>query len=156
MIRAKRCLALSLMAAVLITAAPMQADQNSGSLVGKATEEAKRPYSNYSVRARLASGGSGNTVPLSVDGRFAITGLSFPGDYLVELINNADGNVVCTEGPFKNAKGNINIDCGKDAFRAVAHAPARSIGGDAWRRSGQQRSVRSSRGTHASVDMDSE
>jgi hypothetical protein len=113
MIRAQRFLAPSLIAAVLMTAMPMQADQNSGSLGGKASEEARRPYSNYSVRARLASGGSGNTVPLGPDGRFAITGLSFPGDYLVELINNADGNVVCTEGPFKNAKGNINIDCGK-------------------------------------------
>jgi hypothetical protein len=113
MIRAQRCLTLSLVAAVLITAAPIQADQNSGSLAGKATEEAKRPYSNYSVRARLASGGSGNTVPLGADGRFAITGLSFPGNYLVELINNADGNVVCTEGPFRDAKGNVNIDCGK-------------------------------------------
>ncbi len=113
MIRARRFLAPSLVAAVLIAAVPMQADQNSGSLAGKATEEAKRPFSNYSVRARLASGGSGNTVPLAGDGRFAITGLSFPGNYVVELINNADGNVVCTEGPFRNAKGNINIDCGK-------------------------------------------
>ena len=113
MIRAQRLLVPTVMAAVLIAAMPMYADQNSGSLAGKATEEARRPYSNYSVRARLASGGSGNTVPLGGDGRFAITGLSFPGDYLVELINNADGNVVCTEGPFKDAKGNINIDCGK-------------------------------------------
>jgi hypothetical protein len=113
MIRAKRFLALSLIAGVVISAVPMQADQNSGSLAGKASQEARRPYSNYSVRARLASGGSGNTVPLGPDGRFAITSLNFPGDYLVELINNADGNVVCTEGPFKNAKGNINIDCGK-------------------------------------------
>ena len=113
MIRVQRLLALSLTAAVLMTAVPMQADQNTGQLAGKATEEAKRPYSNYSVRARLASGGSGNTVPLGADGRFAITGLSFPGDYLVELINNSAGNVVCTEGPFRNAKGNINIDCGK-------------------------------------------
>lgn len=114
MISVKRLLALSLMAAVVCAAKPMQAiDQNSGSLAGRASEEARKPFSNYSVRARLASGGSGNTVPLGPDGRFAITGLIFPGDYLVELINNADGNVVCTEGPFKDAKGNINIDCGK-------------------------------------------
>ncbi len=113
MIQAKRFLALSLIAGVVIAAVPMSADQNTGSLAGKASEEAKKPYSNYSVRARLASGGSGNTVPLGPDGRFAIAGLNFPGDYLVELINNSDGNVVCTEGPFKNAKGNINIDCGK-------------------------------------------
>ena len=113
MIRAKRFLALSLVACVAMTASSTFADQNSGSLAGKAGQEARRPYSNYSVRARLASGGSGNTVPLGPDGRFAITGLNFPGDYLVELINNSDGNVVCTEGPFKNAKGNIIIRCGK-------------------------------------------
>lgn len=112
MIRVKRLLALSLSAALMATSVPAIA-QNSGSLIGKATEEAKKPYSNYSVRARLASGGSGNTVPLGADGRFAITGLNFPGDYLVELINNKDNAVVCTEGPFKNAKGNVNIDCGK-------------------------------------------
>jgi hypothetical protein len=114
MIRVKRLLALSLGAALILSSVPTHAaDQNTGSLGGKATQEASKPYSNYSVRARLASGGSGNTVPLGPDGRFAITGLNFPGDYLVELINNADGNVVCTEGPFKNPKGNIDIDCGK-------------------------------------------
>ena len=112
--RAKYLLALPLVATLAFAGAPtLVADQNSGSLAGKASGEAKKPYSNYSVRARLESGGSGNTVPLGPDGRFAITGLSFPGNYLVELINNADGNVVCTEGPFKNAKGNIEINCGK-------------------------------------------
>ena len=112
MIRAKRFL-VALVAGVVMTASPMLADQNSGLLAGKAGQEARRPYSNYSVRARLASGGSGNTVPLGPDGRFAITGLNFPGNYLVELINNADGSVVCTEGPFRNGKGNIQIRCGK-------------------------------------------
>ena len=115
MMSAKRFLALSVMTALVSAAVPSQAmdDQNSGVLAGKATREASKPYSNYSVRARLASGGSGNTVPLGPDGKFAVSGLIFPGDYLVELINNDSGSVLCTEGPFKNAKGNIIIDCGK-------------------------------------------
>ncbi|MGH9384233.1 MAG: hypothetical protein ACRD2N_08125 [Vicinamibacterales bacterium] len=119
MIRVKRLLALSLGATLIMTSVPTHADnlraadQNTGSLAGRATREADPPYSNYSVRARLVSGGSGNTVPLGPDGRFAITGLIFPGDYLIELINNAQGDVECTEGPFKNPKSNINISCGK-------------------------------------------
>jgi hypothetical protein len=90
--------------------------QQSTSLAGTAKDEAKRPYPDYTVRARdVAAGSIASTIALDAQGNFSMTGLSTM-NYLVELVNK-DGKVVCTEGPFdlsKQAiKSDVIIDCGK-------------------------------------------
>lgn len=90
--------------------------QQSTSLAGTAKDEAKKPYTDYTVRARDVKAGTiSGTIPLTSDGGFSLAGLSTL-NYLVELVNK-DGKVVCTEGPFdlsKQAiKSDVVIDCGK-------------------------------------------
>ena len=90
--------------------------QQSTSLAGTAKDEAKKPYVDYTVRARDVKAGSiAGTTPLSADGNFSLPGLSAQ-NYLVELVNK-NGKVVCTEGPFdlsKQAiKSDVVISCGK-------------------------------------------
>src|SRR5690606_20458514 len=89
-----------------------------GSIAGTARKEAKKPYTDYSVRARhVAQGTIGATVKLDNDGNFAMASID-PAKYLVELLD-PKGKVVCTEGPFDlssqpNRTG-VNIECGKPA-----------------------------------------
>ena len=90
--------------------------QQSTSLAGTAKDEAKKPYVEYTVRARDVKAGSiAGTIPLGTDGSFSLLGLSTQ-NYLVELVNK-NGKVVCTEGPFdlsKQAiKSDVVISCGK-------------------------------------------
>lgn len=94
------------------------AAQNAGPgvLGGKADDEAKKPYTDYTVRARNVSQGTIEaTVPLDSQARFSLTGLSTT-NLLVELVNK-DGKVVCTEGPYlltqaAPQKTDVNIACG--------------------------------------------
>jgi hypothetical protein len=84
-------------------------------LTGTAKKEAKRPYPNFSVRARAVGDGSvAASVPLDGAGGFSIPDLK-PSSYLLELVNH-DGKVVCTEGPVAFAKSTdkISIRCGRD------------------------------------------
>ena len=90
--------------------------QQSTSLAGTAKDEAKKPYTNYTVRARDVKAGSvAASTPLDAQGAFGLTGLSTL-KYVVELVNK-DGKVVCTEGPFdlstQAIKSDVIIDCGK-------------------------------------------
>ncbi|MGC4082436.1 MAG: hypothetical protein QM736_10105 [Vicinamibacterales bacterium] len=90
--------------------------QQSTSLAGTAKDEAKQPYTDYSVRARDVKAGTiAATIPLDTQANFSLTGLTTER-YLVELVNK-DGKVVCTEGPFDMStqaiKSNVVIDCGK-------------------------------------------
>jgi hypothetical protein len=90
--------------------------QQSTSLAGTAKDEAKKPFTDYSVRARDVKAGTQTPgVPLDAQGNFSLTGLATE-NYLVELLNK-DGKVVCTEGPFdlsKQAiKSDVIVDCGK-------------------------------------------
>lgn len=90
--------------------------QQSTALAGTAKDEAKKPYTDFTVRARDVKAGSiAGTIPLDAQGNFSLTGLSTQ-NYLVELVNK-DGKVVCTEGPFdlsKQAiKNDVIVDCGK-------------------------------------------
>ncbi len=90
--------------------------QQSTSLAGTAKDEAKKPFTDYTVRARDVQAGSiAATIALDTQGNFSLQGLSTM-NYLVELVNK-DGKVVCTEGPFdlsKQAiKSDVIIDCGK-------------------------------------------
>jgi len=82
-------------------------------VTGTARKEAKRPYTNYIVRARQVDTGQiSASVPLDSSANFTFTNMT-PAAYLMELVN-AQGRVVCTAGPF-NAGGSVNvsIDCDK-------------------------------------------
>ena len=94
------------------------AAQDPGAISGTARKEAKKPFTDYSVRARnVAQGVIASTVQLDVDGNFAMAGID-PAKYLVELLDSK-GKVVCTEGPFdlstQPSKSGVNIECGKPA-----------------------------------------
>ncbi len=102
---------------MILSATPtMLFAQQSTTLAGSAKDEAKKPYSDYTVRARDVKAGtiSGSGL-LDPQGAFSLVGLATQ-NYLVELVNKK-GEVVCTEGPFdlsKQAiKSDVFIDCGK-------------------------------------------
>jgi hypothetical protein len=87
----------------------------STTLAGTAKDEAKKPYTEYTVRARDVKAGTiGGSTPLDAQGNFSLIGLSTQ-NYLVELLNK-DGKVVCTEGPFdmskRAIKNDVEIECG--------------------------------------------
>ena len=89
-----------------------------GAISGTARKEAKKPFTDYSVRARnVQQGVVAKTAQLDTDGNFALAGVD-PANYLVELLD-AKGKVVCTEGPFdlskQPTKSGVNIECGKPA-----------------------------------------
>ena len=93
--------------------------QQSTSLAGTAKDEAKKPFTDYTVRARDVgqqnAGSIAATIALDAQGNFSLTGLPTQ-KYLVELVNK-NGKVVCTEGPFdlsqQAIKSDVVIDCGK-------------------------------------------
>ena len=90
--------------------------QNTASVRGTAKNEAKKPYTEYSVRARnVQQGQIGGTTQLDTDGNFSLANLA-PAQYAVELLNR-DGKVVCTEGPYnlpqQLTKDGVNISCNK-------------------------------------------
>lgn len=92
--------------------------QDPSSIAGTARKEAKKPFTDYSVRARnVAQGTIASTVKLDTDGNFAMASID-PANYLVELLDSK-GKVVCTEGPFdlskQASKTGVNIECGKPA-----------------------------------------
>ena len=94
------------------------AQQEAGSIAGTARKEAKKPFTDYSVRARnVQQGLIAATVQVDAAGDFKLAGVD-PANYLVELLD-AKGKVVCTEGPFDLAKQpsrlGVNIECGKPA-----------------------------------------
>jgi hypothetical protein len=86
-------------------------------LAGIAKKEAKKPYTDYTTRARNVQTGeiAGTATNTDPDANFTISGLP-PANYLVELLNK-DGKVVCTEGPFNMTqqlvKNDIDISCNK-------------------------------------------
>jgi len=99
--------------------APIVAQQGTPTvtLSGVAKKEAKKPYSDYTTRARDVQSGviAGTTTNADPDANFTITGLP-PANYVVELLNK-NGKVVCTEGPFNMTqqfvKNDIDISCNK-------------------------------------------
>jgi hypothetical protein len=90
--------------------------QQTASVSGTAKKEAKKPYADYSVRARnVQQGQIGGTTTLDPDGNFSLANLP-PAQYSVELLNR-DGKVVCTEGPYnltqQLVKDGVNISCNR-------------------------------------------
>jgi hypothetical protein len=89
------------------------AQQDAGTITGTARKEAKRPFTDYSVRARnVQKGDIASTVQLDPAGDFTLAGVD-PANYLVELLDSK-GKVVCTEGPFdlskQPVKTGVNIE----------------------------------------------
>lgn len=101
------------MAGVQILSA--QQGQVTVTLGGIAKHEAKKPYTDYTTRARNSMTGEITaTVPnADPDANFLFTGLP-PAHYVVELLDKG-GKVVCTEGPFdltsQFLKNDVDIKC---------------------------------------------
>lgn len=116
---------------LVLQPALMAGAQGPGSISGTADKEAKKPYPEYSVRARNVQQGTiAAIVPLDTQAKFALSGIDH-GNYVVELINK-DGKVVCTEGPFDLTKQplrtDVKIQCGKPvAWWLLAAAGAAGI-----------------------------
>lgn len=90
--------------------------QQTAVISGTAKDEAKQPYTDYSVRARDTQQGQiAATTALDTTGAFSLGSLAST-KYLVELVNK-DGKVVCTEGPFdlsyEPMKAGVVVDCNK-------------------------------------------
>jgi hypothetical protein len=86
------------------------------SIAGTAKDEAKKPYTDYTVRVRdVVQGSVGGSVALDAAGSFALPDLTAT-KYLVELVDR-NNKVVCTEGPFDLArqaeKTDVKINCNK-------------------------------------------
>ncbi len=86
-----------------------------GQLAGTAKDEAKKPYTDYDVRARsVANGRVAGTTKLEANAKFVLPKLDMD-KFVVELVKN--NKVVCTEGPFelstaKPEKNDVKISCG--------------------------------------------
>jgi hypothetical protein len=97
----------------------LAAGQQTATIAGTAKDEAKKPYADYTVRARdVGTGVIAGNVPLTTDATFTLPDLS-SSRYVIELVqhkNNQD-KVICTEGPFdltqQMLKNDVVIDCGK-------------------------------------------
>ncbi len=114
----RRVLAAGVAIVLGLGAVPATAQQTIGSIAGRATDEAKKPYADYSVQLRDASTGQVvGTVPLDAQGMFSFSNLEVSRRFLVELYNTREKEVVCTEGPYPLApnaarRADVNIDCG--------------------------------------------
>ena len=117
--RMRPIMATGLALAMVIAALPISAiagSQPTVTLAGTAKKEAKKPYTEFSARARNAQGGDiAGTTPLDANANFSLGNLP-PANYIVELLNK-DGNVVCHEGPFnltqQTMKNDIDISCNR-------------------------------------------
>jgi hypothetical protein len=105
--------------ATAMAAVPILAQQAPPSVTisGIAKKEAKKPYTDYTTRARDVQTGviAGTATNGDPDANFTITGLP-PANYVVELLNK-DGKIVCTEGPYDLTrtfvKNDVDISCNK-------------------------------------------
>ena len=115
--RVRQYVAMAL--ATAMAAVPIVAQQAppSVSISGIAKKEAKKPYTDYTTRARDVQTGviAGTATNADPDANFTITGLP-PANYVVELLNK-DGKIVCTEGPYDLTKtfvkNEVDISCNK-------------------------------------------
>ncbi len=115
----RRVLVVALASVLTLAPGFSSAQQIGGSLAGKATDEVKPPYDEYTVQVRnTATGVMVASRTLDFEGKFSFPDLPVNQRYLVELVHTKQNRVVCTEGPFgllpqAAAKADVNIDCGK-------------------------------------------
>lgn len=131
---AKAAIALAIIGSMVT--APLGAagrqDQGPGVLGGTAKHEAKKPCTDYTVRARLVSDRTvAQTVPLDSQCNFTLSGLSLTNQ-LVELVDK-NGKVVCTEGPYLLTqaaphKTDIDIKCGVPPAAWLLLSPLAALG----------------------------
>ena len=120
----RKILAIALAAAMASSVTPSFAQTN-GIIGGKADDEAKKPYSDYSVQLRdPATGQIVSIAQLNTTGQFSFDNVGAGRRMLVELVSLKNKNIVCTEGPFvltptQPSKTDINIDCGNKAPLAL-------------------------------------
>lgn len=116
----RKTMAIALVALFGGGTSPLVAQQQptTGSISGRATDEARKPYTDYTVQLRdTETGQVVHTTPLNAEGRYTFTGLELSRRFLVELYNLKEKELVCTEGPFPlapdaNVRQDVNIDCG--------------------------------------------
>jgi len=109
-----RMTAVAVALAMATSAAQLLAQ--SASIGGTAKDEAKKPYTDFTVRARdVAQGSIASTIALDATGNFTLPNLGST-KYLVELVNK-NGKVVCTEGPYdlsaRAYQNDVVIECNK-------------------------------------------
>ena len=113
----RRILAAGLAGLMAFGMSPALAQQANGVLAGRATDEAKQPYSDYAVQLRDAATGQVISMsPLSQQGQFSFRTVPLSRKFLIELAK--DNKVVCTEGPYgleaaTPSKTDVNIECAK-------------------------------------------
>lgn len=111
----QRVLAITLAAVMTAGVIPSLAQQANGIISGTADDEAKKPYTNYSVQLRdVATGQVVSSVALNTTGGFSFDSVGLNRQLLVELVRGKD--TVCTEGPYSlsqtaASKTNVKIDC---------------------------------------------
>lgn len=115
----RRVIASGLATVLAIGVSPLLLAQQ-GTISGRADDEARRPYTDYSVQLMdLTTNQIAATVPLDAQGQFGFTGVAPDKRYLVQLYHLRENRVVCTEGPYAiNApnmlsRTDVDIDCGK-------------------------------------------
>ena len=114
----RRGVAAGLAALLTIGFSPVMAQQATGAISGKATDEAKKPYTDYKVQLRdVGTSQIVSTATLDAQGRFTLNDLPLAKRYLVELYNTPQNKIVCTEGPYALSstlisKTDVNINCG--------------------------------------------
>ena len=96
------------------------AQQANGIISGKASDQFKPRFTDYTVQVRNAATGQAvGAKPLNADGKFSFSGLALNQKYLVEIFLTKDNRLICTEGPYALAttqvtqRTNVTIDCGK-------------------------------------------
>jgi hypothetical protein len=124
----RRVIASSLAVMLALGATPILLAQQ-GTISGKADDEAKKPFTNYSVQLMdLKTNQITATVPLDPQGQFSFNGVAPGSQYLVQLYSNTENRVVCTEGPFGPNQPNVNIDCDKVPAAVWLLAAAAGVG----------------------------
>lgn len=116
----RKLIAMSLALALAVMAVPhaLVAQAAKAQIGGTAKDEARKPYEEFQVRARVADGKEiVATTGLDQQAGFMLTALN-PGKYMVELYNTRERKVVCAEGPFEiitpeTFLQDVEIDCGR-------------------------------------------
>jgi hypothetical protein len=122
-------------AAILAAGAAPVVFAQQGMISGRATSEARKPFTNYTVQlVDVSNKQVSGSAPLDTKGLFVFTNVQVDKQYLVQLFSLRENKIVCTEGPYpliapdQVSKTNVNIKCGKPAaawlLTAVAAASA--------------------------------
>lgn len=126
----RRTTALALVAMMTLGSLPTLAQQP-GTLGGNATKELKGAPEVHSVQVRdVETGQIVQTQPLDATGRFNVTGLDMNRNYLIELLQTTENEVLCVEGPFmldstsQPHKVDVEVECGNKALWLLLAAPA--------------------------------